>query len=727
MRPLSDTLTLALYLTLIVTLSASVGALAQATGTDQPSSTATSLGAANVHDVYHDVSPVPIREIVPQPPPPDLPYRAFDLESGANSSLASNGSLMLTPQASDCALQSTASTTLNTVDFVNVPGQQGGFPPDPNAAVGSSQVMQWLNNFYEVFSYSGTSLYGPAAMSSTIFNGFPGDCSNEANDAGDGYMQYDKLANRWVVTQPVTHYLCLAVSQTDDATGLWYRYAFDVQTFPDMPFLSVWPDGYYVTTGSDYSRLWVFERAKILIDASAGSHAFTDMPTRPLVADLDGLLPPPAGSPAYAFQVPPNSTPAPPASGTNTIQMWTVSVDWATPAFNLSGPNNISVCDWTAPTDGCKVSQQGTGQQLTPFVNYRVAYRNFRHDPPEPGDYETVTFAHPVGEAPPTCVAFRWYELRFTCGAPPCTGVPSLYQEGTYAPDAQSRWAADMAMDGLGDIAIGYSKSGPGMYPEIWYAGRAVTDTSPLGTLSSEKCIVGGSCPHAGASQTDTDRWGDYMSMRVDPIDDCELWYTNEYFPSIAQPRSTRLAEFFFPQCEATFVGEVYPVGTTYVENINPSTNYSAAGFLLAGRTASSAKGGLPQLDHTLLYFDLTGAIPSGKTVRSAILYLDEYDGQNTPTFSIQRLTNPFSPWTATWSNTGLGGTTSAPPAGVAIPLTASPTNRYIPLNVTTLAMDCQQNRSGQCYWRISEVNETDNTTSYLKTGASPFLEIGYR
>jgi hypothetical protein len=28
-----------------------------------------------------------------------------------------------------------------------------------------------------------------------------------------------------------------------------------------------------------------------------------------------------------------------------------------------------------------------------------------------------------------------------------------------------------------------------------------------------------------------TQLWGDYTSMTVDPVDDCTFWYVNEYFP----------------------------------------------------------------------------------------------------------------------------------------------------------------------------------------------------
>ena len=86
----------------------------------------------------------------------------------------------------------------------------------------------------------------------------------------------------------------------------------------------------------------------------------------------------------------------------------------------------------------------------------------------------------------------RWYEVRDPGGA------ASIYQQGTYAPaDGNSRWMGSLAMDHIGNVALGYSISGPSLYPSIRYAGRLVDD--PLGEMSQgEDCIV----VEGGGSQT---------------------------------------------------------------------------------------------------------------------------------------------------------------------------------------------------------------------------------
>ena len=71
-------------------------------------------------------------------------------------------------------------------------------------------------------------------------------------NSGDPIVQYDKIANRWVLTQFAvnsTPFLqCVAVSTTSDATGTYNRYAFSFgNQFNDYPKMAVWPDAYYAT------------------------------------------------------------------------------------------------------------------------------------------------------------------------------------------------------------------------------------------------------------------------------------------------------------------------------------------------------------------------------------------------------------------------------------------------------------------------------------------------
>ena len=102
-----------------------------------------------------------------------------------------------------------------------------------------------------------------------------------------------------------------------------------------------------------------------------------------------------------------------------------------------------------------------------------------------------------------------------------------------------------IAMDKVGDIALGYSASSNSIYPSIRYTGRVPTD--PLGTLQAETSILIG----GGSQLRNLSRWGDYSAMTVDPVDDCTFWYTNEYLKASGTFNwSTRIASFKFPGCQ---------------------------------------------------------------------------------------------------------------------------------------------------------------------------------
>jgi hypothetical protein len=106
------------------------------------------------------------------------------------------------------------------------------------------------------------------------------------------------------------------------------------------------------------------------------------------------------------------------------------------------------------------------------------------------------------------------------------------------------------AMDHMGNIAIGYSASGPSYYPSIHYAGRLSTD--PLNDLTQGEAVM---FAGLGIQGFPLNRWGDYSDLTVDPNDDCTFWYTQEYAPTNPTPSlidvnwHTRIGTFRFAQC----------------------------------------------------------------------------------------------------------------------------------------------------------------------------------
>src|SRR6266404_803307 len=157
----------------------------------------------------------------------------------------------------DSALQTSSGPLVSTTPGLDLLGVGNGFanyivpdaPTDVNLAVGDTQVVQWVNVSYAVFNKTtGAVIAGPIA-GNQFWTGFGGPC--ETSNSGDIIAQWDKIAHRWVMAQNVfssPYYTCVAISQTADATGSYYRFQFPklgFSGFPDYPKWGIWPDAYY--------------------------------------------------------------------------------------------------------------------------------------------------------------------------------------------------------------------------------------------------------------------------------------------------------------------------------------------------------------------------------------------------------------------------------------------------------------------------------------------------
>jgi hypothetical protein len=466
---------------------------------------------------------------------------------------------------------------LNNTDNFNVFGFRVN-PPDPVGDVGPNHYVEMINLVFAVYSKTGTLLLGPVDTGTLWADFAIEDCTDPS---GDPIVLYDQFTDRWLLSQFTTRgfddptlpfYDCVAISQTGDPTGAYYRYAFITQPdpdggyfFPDYPKYGVWTDSYILTTRDFGSvdgygiSVYALEKNK-MVDGDPGARAvqfFLDSDVVPLALIGDGLLPADIDG-----KQKPNSHSKIPIVGTqddnaaygatfDAINIWDLEVKWrSTPTASLTLAAQLPVASFDsifpcAPTSRDCLPQPGivNPAQYLDILSYRqrptwrLAYRNFK-------DYETLVTNQSV-EAAPGVAGVRWYEIRRT------GGTYSVYQQGTYAPaDGVHRWMGSAAQDKFGNMAIGYSVvNGVDVYPGIRYTGRLAGD--PLGMMTlGEGVIINGS----GVQRTTNSRWGDYTSLNVDPVDDCTFWYVNEYYTAASQATSlagwlTRIASFKLPGC----------------------------------------------------------------------------------------------------------------------------------------------------------------------------------
>jgi hypothetical protein len=289
-------------------------------------------------------------------------------------------------------------------------------------------------------------------------------------------------------------------------------------------------------------RVYALDRASMIAGGPANAVGFT--------IDFLGLLgagslvpatfrtgdPPPDGQPEFLLAV----------DGTNDqilteVKGWLFHVDFVTPANSTLGvgadhdPDGEITVSRFLNAPGEEVPQRRTVGELDTVGDRMmtpVVYQN-RNGTESLWASKTV-FLTRHG---PT--AIRWYQFDVTGGNFPAT--PVQQQDWSNGNDGLWRFMPSIAVDANGNMAIGYSVSGPSLFPGIRYAGRRPTD--PLNDLSQGEAIM----TDGHGSQIGIDRWGDYTMTTIDPSDGLSFWHTNEYYRVSARGRwYTRVGKFQF-------------------------------------------------------------------------------------------------------------------------------------------------------------------------------------
>ena len=476
------------------------------------------------------------------------------------------------------------------VDFDGI-GANGSAPSDVNLAVGPNHIVQTVNVRVAVYNKSGALLSGPTNLT-TFFAPLGGHC---ASGASDPIVNYDRLADRWVIsdigyTGSAPFLECIGVSKTNDPAGAYTLYAFSFgSSLNDYPKVGVWP----TTTNSAYlasynmfssgfigSNLCAFDRTKMLAGNASAAQLCVLTPNSEggyLPADLDGATPPTDGTPGLFLTWQDNNP--------GRLFLRKLTLNFAAGTATLSSPTTINVANSNFACNGSGgtcVPQKGTTQTLDTLgdrMMYRMGFRKF-------ADHERVVVNHTVDNGGPTAV--RWYEIL------DLSGTPTLNQQGTFAPDSTYRWMASAAMDKSNDIAIGYSASSSSINPAIRFTGRVPSD--PAGTLEAEASILEGT----GSQTTGLNRWGDYTALQVDPSDDCTFWYTNQYQKVNGTFNwSSHIGAFVFSNCgggggqpavtlSATALNfKKVPIGQTSSPQTVTLTNSGTATLNISGITIS--------------------------------------------------------------------------------------------------------------------------------------------
>jgi Bacterial Ig domain len=440
-----------------------------------------------------------------------------------------------------------------SLQFEGINNVNGVLPPDTEGAVGPNHYVQVVNLSFAVYNKVGTKLTGPS-NTNTLWAGFGGPC--QTDNSGDAIFLYDQQADRFVLTQFAVsgshQSVCFAVSQTPDPTGSYYLYEVVTPRFPDYYKVGVWPaannNAYFFGTNSGFQGqydVFAVDRSRMLTGSTARSmQFFQNFSNLMMPADVDGPTGPAASSAGIFYTFRDGGEPYFGSPPSDSLDIWEFHVDWNTPSNStITQVNSITPAqglanfNWTVCgffVSNC-IPQPGTSQGIDSaswWPMQRLVYRDF-------GSHETLVGAWTVDvNSSGNRAAPRWFELRDTGGG------WTLYQQGTQSPDAIHRWMPSVAMDGSGNIAIGYSRGNGSNFPSIYYATREAGD--PLDTMQPEALMFAGT----GSQTHSAARWGDYASMELDPADDCTFWFTTEYLATTSSASwRTRIGSFSIPGC----------------------------------------------------------------------------------------------------------------------------------------------------------------------------------
>lgn len=420
-------------------------------------------------------------------------------------------------------------------------------PTDPTGAAGPNHYVNGWNSAFSIFDKSGNRIMEPASLAS-----IGGEFTNET--LGDPIILYDEFADRFIISQfsDTPESFLIAVSQgPDPMNDGWYTYRFTTNgVLPDYPKISVWGDGYYITTNKNTRTaatsqvVYALERDKMLNGETAQIMSFplpgirTNGFYSPAgFSGIGGELPPQGNSPIIFLQD--DSW-----AGVNEdhLKLWLINVDWNNPsASTISESQELGAAEGVSPFiatfDGGSFSNLSQPGEDTPEIDvlqatmmYMTTYRRFQN-------YNAVVMNFVVDVDPSAAehAGIRWYELRQQTEGGPWR----VYQEGTYAPDNSDRFSGSIGLDAEGNIALGYTVLNDNpqnpVFPSLRYTGRYLNDEPGIMTIEEQNIIE-------GQSPNPNSRYGDYAHLSVDAADGLTFWHNGEYF--VGQERKNHVGVF---------------------------------------------------------------------------------------------------------------------------------------------------------------------------------------
>ena len=436
-------------------------------------------------------------------------------------------------------------TSIEGINFDEGAANSGFYniPPDPIGAAGPNHVVSVVNTSIEWHTKAGVQQLSQKLGFTS--GGFFAPLS-PANGTFDPKVIYDQHAGRFIVVtlekadnglaspQPAnTSRILVAVSDDSDPNGTWYYLAINsktvissVERWADYPGLAVDEDAIYITNnmfgfsgnGGFFAgvRLWIINKTP-LYTGGAGTFTVHDPFAGGGIATT--------AHPAHVYGTPAGATGTWLVSydglsdGTNEfLQFVRVDNPLTAPTFNLQQINIGNIDNTAGSYNNAPQSGSATLVSTNDRRTINAVWRNNR--------LYTAATTLPNSGANAGQVTARFWEMNATNVA-----AISLIQSGEIGGEDIATGAytffPSIAVNGAGDICVGFAASAPTIFPGAYAVVRLVGE--PLGTVRPALTVAAGADYYVRTFGGPRNRWGDYSGTSVDPANDFDFWIFNEY------------------------------------------------------------------------------------------------------------------------------------------------------------------------------------------------------
>ena len=425
-----------------------------------------------------------------------------------------------TVAAPESEVQGPAVSTLQSLPPVNsfaaVADNGTVIPPDAEGAIGPHHLMEALNSQVVIQDRSGNVL---SAITNWTFWSSLG-----VTESFDAHVLYDPYAQRWIFSSAAGEKssngaVLIGVSQTSDPTAGWNIYKINLGSsvnwvdYPTLGFNKNWivvQANIFTVAGNNFvnSMIWAFDKADLY---AGGTGKYTVL------------------TPANGFTQVPATTMDPNLSTMYLLEQ------------SSSGSGKLRIDTITGPV-GSEVLTSGvaypTGpsawQEFSPVINFAPQLGSSENIDTEDGRIQSCVYrngslwaSHTVylpAIGTPTRTAAQWWQINMSASA-----LGQVQQFGRIDDPTGANFYAfpTLAVNQYGDVMLGYTHFGTGIYPSGAYSMRLASD--PPNTMESEVMLKAGEASYFKDFGTGENRWGDFTATVVDPVDDTSMWTIQEY------------------------------------------------------------------------------------------------------------------------------------------------------------------------------------------------------